>query len=176
MKILAFDTETTNLLKDDLNDVHIIQLAWVLYDCASNKTEENNFILKVPVKITNSNIHGITTKQSDNGYYIGEIIDIFLDDVKHCDILVGHNLEFDLNVLELELHRLQLYSAIDLLYSKTFFDTMLHGQKFLKKSKFPKLQNLYKALFDECFENAHNALFDVKATLKCYLFLRNQSG
>ena len=173
MKILVFDTETTNLIKKDLNDVYVIQLSWILFDIDSYKQEENDYILRVPVKINNSSIHGITKNISDNGYYISEIIGIFLEDVKKCDILVGHNLQFDMNMVEIELSRLGLEDEIDMLYSKKYFDTMREGKKYLNEKKFPKLQELYKTLFKKNFENAHNALFDVKATLRCYLKIKN---
>ena len=41
MKVLVFDTETTNLIKKDLTDVHVLQLAWVLYDTETNSCEQN---------------------------------------------------------------------------------------------------------------------------------------
>jgi hypothetical protein len=50
MKVLVFDTETTNLIKKDLTDVHILQLAWILYDTETNSCEQNDYILKVPVQ------------------------------------------------------------------------------------------------------------------------------
>ena len=40
--------------------------------------------------------------------------------------------------------------------------------------KFPKLQELYKKLFGNEFEDAHNALSDIRATLKCYLELKKR--
>jgi DNA polymerase-3 subunit alpha len=135
MKVLVFDTETTNLIKKDLNDIYIIQLSWILFETNTYEQEENDYVLKVPVKIKNSLIHGITKNMSDNGYYISEIIDIFLEDVKKCDVLVGHNLQFDINMIEIELNRLGLYNEIDILYSKRYFDTMREGKKYLKEKK-----------------------------------------
>jgi DNA polymerase III epsilon subunit-like protein len=172
MKVLCFDTETTNLIKKDLTDVHILQLAWILYDTETNSCEQNDFVLKVPVQIKNSSIHGITTEISDKGYYIEEIIGMFLEDVKKSDLLVGHNLQFDMHMIEIELFRLGLEDEIDMLYSKTYFDTMREGKTYLKERKYPKLQELYTKLFNKNFQNAHNALFDVKATLQCYLKIK----
>ena len=172
MMVLVFDTETTNLIKEDLTDVHILQLAWVLYDTETNSCEQNNFILKVPTKIYNSSIHGITQQKSENGYDIAEIIDMFLEDVKKSDLLVGHNLQFDMHMIEIELFRLGLEDEIDMLYSKTYFDTMREGKTYLKERKYPKLQELYTKLFNKNFKNAHNALYDVKATLRCYLKIK----
>ena len=172
MMVLVFDTETTNLIKEDLTDVHILQLAWVLYDTETNSCEQNDFVLKVPVQIKNSSIHGITNQISENGYYIEEIIEIFLEDLHKCDLLVGHNLNFDINMVEIELNRLGFEDEIDQMYDKRYFDTMREGKKYLKVKKFPKLQELYTKLFNKNFQNAHNALYDVKATLQCYLKIK----
>jgi DNA polymerase III epsilon subunit-like protein len=50
---------------------------------------------------------------------------MFLEDVKKCDLLVGHNLQFDMHMIEIELFRLGLEDEIDMLYSKSYFDTMM---------------------------------------------------
>ena len=172
MKLLVFDTETSDLLsKKNLTTTYTVQLSWIMYDTENLTQEENDFVFVVPVDITNSHIHGITKETSDKGYKIAEILDIFLDDVKNCDILIGHNLRYDLNMIELELYRLKRDDDIDLLYSKNYADTMFLGQSYLKQCRYPKLQHLYKSLFNKEFENSHNALFDVKATLRCYLKL-----
>ena len=172
MKLLVLDTETNNLLsKDTLDSTYTVQLSWIVHDTETKTEDENDFIFSIPIDINNSHIHGITKEKSNNGYEISEIIDIFLEDVKNCDILIGHNLKYDLNMIELELYRLKKDSDIDLLYSKKYADTMFLGQSFLKMCRYPKLQHLYKSLFNKEFNNAHNALYDVKATLKCYLNL-----
>ena len=44
--------------------------------------------------------------------------------------------------------------------------------KTSKEFKMPKLQELYKKLFGNPFDNAHNALADIQATAKCYWRLK----
>ena len=169
MIVLVFDTETTNLLSDKTIDIcRIVQLAWIVYDTETKKVEENDFILNSHCKIENSHIHGITTEISQNGYDFADIIDIFLDDIKKCDVIVGHNLNYDLNALEVELSRINMWDEIDYLFSKTYFDTMKEACTTFKLNKFPKLINLYRYFFNCDFDNAHNALEDVRATLECY--------
>ena len=172
MLLLVFDTETTHLLTEKtVNVCRIVQLSWILYDTDTNITEENDFILNSYSPITNSEIHGITTKMSQKGYDFSEIVDIFLDDLRKSDLIVGHNLQYDLNSVEIELGRLDRWDDIDYLFSKESFDTMKEAYKILKLKKFPKLVKLYKYFFGKDFDNAHNALFDVKATKECYLKL-----
>ena len=173
MKIIVLDTEATELLNKKTKDTcRIVQLAWILYDDITKEQEENDFILNTHCEILNSEIHGITTEQSRNGYEFSEIINIFFDDVQKCKLLVGHNIKYDLNALEVELSRENMYEYIDILYKTKYYDTMYNSLRFFGNNKFPKLSDLYFRLFHENFENAHNALEDVRATLRCYLKLK----
>jgi len=176
--ICAFDTETNGLLTKNnltnLQTVFLLQLTWIIYDTDTQQIEENDYILKCPVPITNSHIHGITDSMSQDGYNFSDICDIFMVDLKRCDCLVFHNGQFDLNILELELYRLEMFNEIDILFSKNYYDTMKQSVNLLKIKgkygyKFPKLIELYKHFFGVEFKGQHNALFDTKATLDCYL-------
>ena len=40
--------------------------------------------------------------------------------------------------------------------------------------KYPKLQELYKKLFGEAFNDAHNAMSDIEATEKCFWVLKEK--
>ena len=172
---MVIDTETTGL--DKINE-YILQISYIIYDTVNCiELKELDFIINVPVKITNSHIHKITDDISLKGYEFKEIIDIIIDDIKYCDILVGHNLIFDIQMIEVELNRLQLYDEIDLIYKKKYYDTMKNSVDICKiqgkygKYKYPKLSELYYYFFECEFVDQHNALGDVRATLDCYLKL-----
>tara|TARA_R110000796_G_scaffold190618_1_gene307360 strand:- start:100 stop:651 length:552 start_codon:yes stop_codon:yes gene_type:complete len=171
--ILVFDTETSGLVGKDDN-VYVCQLAWCTYNTITKrKATYNNFVLNVPIEITNSHIHGITTEISNKGYDFSEIIDIFLEDLSSCNMIVAHNIQYDLQALEIELNRLERYNDIDYLYNKKYYDTMKESIQLLKIKgkygyKYPKLQELYKHFFGCNFEGAHDAQEDIRATLKCY--------
>ena len=40
--------------------------------------------------------------------------------------------------------------------------------------KWPKLDELYSALFNKSFEGQHNAINDVRATYKCYFEMKKR--
>ena len=181
MKLLIFDTECSGLIpKTSGNDLknlpHIVQLSWIMYNTKTKSYVENDFILKIPILVPedSTKIHGITNDISDNGYDFSEIVDMFLNDIKKCDMLVAHNIQYDLNMLEIELSRINRWGDIDLLFSKDIFDTMKQSVNVLKlpgkygKYKFPRLSEVYIHFFGEMFENAHNAMGDIRATLKVY--------
>ena len=182
MLILVFDTETNNLINKPAlthDEFYIVQLSWIVYNTKTTQKSENDIILKIPLPITNSHIHGITNSMSQLGYPFEEIIDIFMDDVQTSDLIVGHNLQYDLNALEIELDRYHLYDYIDMLYNKKHYDTMLSSVNLLKipgkygRYKYPKLCELYQHFYGCHFENQHNSLYDVRATLDCFVYLQS---
>ena len=191
MIVLVFDTETTGLIHKNIEISpetietlpYILQLSWILYDTQSGKQTEKDVILTCPIPIPSEStkVHGITNKISENGYDISEIIDIFLDDVRECDVLVGHNIGFDLNMLEIELYRLDRDEDSNILFDKVVFDTMLEAKNVLKLPgkhgyKFPTLAECHMNFFEFMFNDAHNALGDVRATLAIYKHLQKCKG
>ena len=83
-----------------------------------------------------------------------------------------------------ELQRLKQTKTIDFLLALPHICTMSSTTDFVQASwnsyygewKWPKLQELHFKLFKTHFENAHNAMADVEATIKCFFELKNQHG
>jgi len=110
MKLLIFDTETTGLpinkkqsaLSKPNNWPHIVSISWVIMDSKiSEIIKEHNHIIKplgwtIPQESTK--IHGISHDMAvEKGDDLSEVIRQFMEDP--CDMIVGHNIEFDINVL-----------------------------------------------------------------------------
>ena len=119
MRILVFDTETTGLpsskfINPDVLNLwpHIVQFSYVLYDTELNDiVKSSDTIVKVKDDIIISEesirIHGITNDNSKrNGKHIDLVLKDFFDDFRNCDLLVGHNISFDINMVKVELLRL----------------------------------------------------------------------
>jgi DNA polymerase III alpha subunit (gram-positive type) len=188
MKVLVFDTETTGLFEknQEINSnnyidlPHCLELAWIVYNTDTGEQYEYDFVFTCPrgIPLEISNINHLDDNICNNGYNMAEVIDIFLDDVKRCDLICGHNLNYDLNMIELELFRLNRESDTDMLFIKPCFDTMHRSKNILKMPtkikfnyKYPSLSETYKFFFGEMFKNAHSAICDVQATLQIYLKL-----
>jgi DNA polymerase III epsilon subunit-like protein len=172
VKYMVIDTETNSL---DKKNAYIIELAWVVYDDITKKIEKTSLLLDIPVEIHNTHIHNISKEMTLNSYKFDEIIDIFLEDYKECDKIIGHNLQFDLHMIEVELDRNCMYEKIDILYNKLHYDTMINSVNVCKiigknnrSFKFPRLSELYNFLFGKEFEGGHRALKDCIITLECY--------
>ena len=161
IKILL-DTETTGFSNKDI----ILQLAYVLFN-NNEILKSYNQIIKIDpkFKITNSYIHHINNdKCARLGIPLNESLDKFIYDLKYCKSIIGHNINFDIRMLKNEFCRLKLDCKI--IESINHEDTMsLSIKKYGKKNK---LGELYKLEFNEEFENAHNAFYDVMATYKIY--------
>jgi DNA polymerase III epsilon subunit-like protein len=118
-------------------------------------------------------VHGIT---QEHAMLQGRpFIEVFLDFMKfigsRTTMLVAHNAQFDKSVLRSEMIRHEL--DLSLLDRFNFVCTMnLYKERFFKPIK---LGVLYKELFGEDFENAHNSLADCIACGRVYPFLVGQT-
>lgn len=184
MKIIVFDTETTGIPSQQSQlelQPYICQFAAVLCECdvASGVITEYkalNHLIKPPVAIEYEAvaIHGITNKVIEDKPPFSTYADEILEAFREADVAVAHNISFDKLVLECELKRLGKNG--DFLPAQ-IFDTMeksvdlcqLPGNKGRFKS--PRLQELHNFLLGEKFEGAHDALADVRATLRCLVEL-----
>lgn len=190
MKLLVFDTETTGLPEKgaQINEVnkwpYIIQLSYILYDT------ENNYVLDIfdsivkldkNIKINpiSENIHKISMDISqEKGININNILKSLKNAINECDIIIGHNVKFDKNIVLVELAR---NNMVNIFKNKIFYCTM-YGSKNICKIpiningkdifKYPKLVELYKFYFKDEPENLHNSMYDVLVTLRCFGMLK----
>jgi len=172
MRVLAIDTETTGLPPKP-GDVwpFIVQFSYVYFDSESNELIEKDHILRVPGDIPTSHIHGITKEMSDSGIDFGETYASFCGYAETADIVIGHNIEFDLSMLQAECKRRALPFELPTVRYCTMRETReLVGIMNPSGSfKYPKLSELYEHLFDEPPQNCHNALSDAYMSMRCFL-------
>lgn len=184
MRYVFFDTETTGLPKNYkapssalYNWPRMIQLSWITTEENGRILNENDHIIYpdgfiIPREA--SQLNGITMDIAKaKGEPLKDVLTSFLRDVNESGYIVGHNVSFDIHVVGAELIR---SGWADTLSQKPSICTMQNTIDFCAIPgkygyKYPKLQELHKKLFGEEFEDAHNALSDIRATLKCYLEL-----
>jgi DNA polymerase III epsilon subunit-like protein len=208
MKFLVFDTETTGLPKTKFISPttlslwpYIVQFSYIIYDSSLNDIiETKDYIIKLPENIVipeeSSKIHGITKDLSNTkGICIIEVLNEFFYILKTVDKLIGHNIDFDINMLKIEL--LRIINDKDSLYEQNkVFKQNLHyllnyenvictlkdsinycniqlidklGKPYLK---YPKLSELYEKLFNKSPNNLHNSFNDILVTLRCFMKLK----
>src|SRR6188768_2246265 len=116
---LIFDTETTGIphnktapITDLDNWPRLVQLAWQLHDNTGKLTSQHNYIIKpegfdIPYKA--EQIHGVSTKRAlEEGHDLMTVLGTFIQDLSRTSLLVGHNIEFDINIIGAEFIRKQL--------------------------------------------------------------------
>lgn len=183
--ILFFDTKTSGFPRNykapasELNNwPRLIQLAFVKYD--ENKEllyswdkfiETNEF----NISQNSENIQSITNKKVENeGISIEVVLKKFLKEIKNADLIVGHNVDFDIKVVQSEFIRSDIEpNIIEIMSSIPVVCTMKASTEFCSIPetngfKWPTLTELHLKLFGEYFDNKHNLLCDVTATANCF--------
>ncbi len=183
MKILVFDTETTGFInkKNPSLDAqpYIIQFAGILWELENwvfTEISRKDILINPGISIPYgaSQVHHIYDIDVQNAPKMIEVIDEITSFLAQADVIIWHNIEYDEDMLNLELRRYQkqhqyqpeqvictMKSTVD------FCQLQGNGARF----KYPKLGELYKKLFWEYFIWAHDAMTDVDATLRALLEL-----
>lgn len=166
-RVLLFDTETT-----DKYNAYTVSIAFIIYNIKEGRVEKEFYSLVNPQDIIRADateVHGITAEMVADAPLFDELdIREFFD----IDMVVGHNVEFDLKVIEREFQRL---NKVNPLLDVDVFDTMHMAKEIVQaldvkgKIKNPRL--------DECVAHFqipeedgafHNALYDTKQCLEVF--------
>lgn len=184
---LIFDTETTGIphnktapITDLDNWPRLVQIAWQLHDNRGKLLSRHNYIIRpdgFDIPYNAQQIHGISTKRAlEEGIPVRTALDTLLEDISQSKLLVGHNIEFDKNIIGAELIRLKLEP--DALLQVEKLDTGVASTNYCQlsggiggKLKMPRLNELHQKLFGESFPDAHDAAYDVSATARCFFGL-----
>jgi DNA polymerase-3 subunit alpha len=204
MKVLVFDTETSGLPKSKIinhSTQHlwpfIVQFSYVIFDDTSKniiKIQDKIIKVKTYNVISEESIkfHGITNEISDTkGVNLIDVLTEFLSDLNKIDLIVGHNIEFDISMIKVELLRIvneyekdetvkeKLKSQLELIInSDKVYCTMQKSIDMCKIErensrgkyfKFPSLTELHEKLFNVKPQSLHNSLNDVLITLRCFI-------
>jgi DNA polymerase III epsilon subunit-like protein len=209
MRILVFDTETTGLPQTKIlnpDTLHqwptIVQFSYIIFDSNLNDiVESKDYIIKVPesIKISEESVkfHGISNEVSfKRGILITEVLNEFFYYLRDVDCIVGHNINFDINMIKVELLRIIYNKQIkpqeiknykyDLHYISNYKNvyctlqesidfcnikaTDKYGKEYLK---YPKLIELHEKLFNSSPNNLHNSFNDILVTLRCFIKLKH---
>ncbi len=183
---LIFDTETTGLPKDynapitdSDNWPRMVQISWQLHDAEGKLTDVKNYIIRpdgytIPYAVVK--VHGITTERAmKQGVPLDFVLGLFNEALQKSQFIVGHNIEFDNNIIAAEFHRKSINTP---LFSRKILDTKNESTDYCAlpggkggKFKWPKLEELHEKLFNQKFDMAHNAAADVEATARCFFEL-----
>ena len=184
---LIFDTETTGLPKnwkapvtDTDNWPRCVQIAWQLHNDMGDLIESQSYLIKpndFEIPYESQKIHGISTELAmEDGEILEKVLEKFNISLKKSSFVIGHNIDFDINVIGCEFYRTEIKNSLS---NIKLLDTCTENTALLcelpggrgGKYKLPTLVELHKFLFKESFKEAHNATADVEATARCFLEL-----
>ena len=187
---LFFDTETSGLPDKKQSaswegQPHICQLGVIVADPNGRVKAEVNLLVRPEgwtIPAETSAIHGITQEDAEKyGLSIKGVLSIFGRLLTRSEMIVAHNLTFDLLMLEIEVER----TAVELDLPKKPFCTMEKARNVLKipptakmaacvmkDYKRPNLQETYRHFFGRDFEGAHDAMADVRACKDVFFALK----
>jgi DNA polymerase-3 subunit alpha len=187
---LIYDTETTGLpknfnapLTDADNWPRCVQIAWQLHDAEGKLLDAQSHIIQpdgFEIPYNAEKVHGISTERAQReGKPLMAVLQAFEEILKRSEIVVGHNIEFDINIMGAEMLRMGI--SEQKLIEKELIDTKNVSTDFCAipggrggKFKWPTLTELHKKLFGQAFADAHDAAYDVDATAKCFFGLIKQ--
>lgn len=197
MIVLCYDTETTGLPQDRWaahTDTkkwpHIIQLSWISYDTETNTVigDANDLIQinDLPLSDESVAIHKITREKANaEGIPICDAMEKFIQATNAADCMVGHNTQFDRNIVSVEGIRhgfTKIFRSTDG-SNKPEYCTMQKGKTITKIEKInqttgrtyfkqPRLAELHDYLYGDTPEGTHDAMVDVLVCLRCYMAIR----
>jgi DNA polymerase III epsilon subunit-like protein len=183
---VAWDTETTGLYNtrarptrenlSKFDSARIVSLSAVKFSSRGREIDTFNRIIKpIGYQVGATHIHGITHEYAEeHGVPFKTAFQEFIEFIgDRCNILVAHNQRYDQDIIGHELLRIGLDPNEDFLDKYIFNCTHeMYKKRFLSPIK---LINLYKDIFGEEFDNAHNSLADARACGKVYPFLIGQT-
>ena len=177
---LIIDIETSGLpvkLQSETKYPEIIQISWVLTNKKGVILKKHTFIIDTPFIRTNNNSEFLNIDfdvAKKVKFSLTHALKKLAEDIKICDYIVAHNIEFDIEILG---HYFIKNYGLNPFSNKKMICTMKSTVNFCKIPnnygyKYPKLSELYFKLFGYQVKNSHNAEVDVLHTLKCFKKLK----
>jgi DNA polymerase-3 subunit epsilon len=190
---LLIDTETSGLPRYRTDNYRekdtfprIIQLAYMVFDEAGGIIERESTYLNIDVVIDPGayRIHRIDGhKLAKLGKLPEEVYAGIAATLRNIKVIVAHNQEFDIRILQSELWRFG-HDVDRLFEDKEIICTMLTTRAFVGIRhanggyKYPKLRELYGKLFHDNVDinvsSTHDASIDVTMLGRCFLELSNK--
>lgn len=208
-KIMILDTETSGLPEtisfgkwydpkmhlEKYRNSRLIELGYKIMELDENEHKElkriSMLVKPIDFAIENEHIHGITHELAmKEGIDRDLVLNKLYEDMWGVNKIVGHNIDFDINVILAECYRSKNNLINEMLPQylniTPRIDTMKIGlnlirfkipneiKPFVKTDfvKSPRLSELYTLLYGEVKKQDHRALSDVDMCYDCYVELR----
>lgn len=187
MKVLVYDLESTGLPvyekpSDDACQPRVTQLCAELFDDATGEVHSVLHTLIKPDGWTIPDeiaaLNGITTARCEaTGLPMKNVLSLFLDMWRKCEVRVGHNEGFDARMTRIEIFRAGgSRSLADGWKTAPAFCTKNKASPIMKIGKTPTLSQAYEFFAGTPLVGAHNAVVDVMACKLIYTHLKQRAS
>lgn len=197
MLILAYDTETTGIIKGsdytDPSAPFLASIAMILYDSEAHRIVSSFNAMVQPegwsMPEEAGRVNGLTDEYLHKvGIPSPIVANTVLALMLKADLRIAHNVDFDTKIVAAALWRAAIYEAseeaahniVKHWLSMPSYCTMQSSKTIVNaldkrgRIKFPKLTEAYKFFFNRELDRAHSANADAVAVLEIYMALQKQ--
>ena len=183
MLIAVTDTETTGILRGDYTSPsapHLASVGLLLVDVEEMRIVSSLSAMiqpdgwEMPPEASQAN--GLTTEMlEDLGLPLDHVLPTYMGLLSLADLIVAHNVKFDVGILASALYRSDGLDTLDMLLAKETYCTMEKSKHIVQaktknnRLKNPRLEEAYYFFTGEDLENAHTANADTVACLEVYM-------
>lgn len=179
MRIMFFDTETTDLLKITgaplTKQPRVTEFYGIVHNEQAEQVDMLHFLCdpKQPLTPLITKITGLRdvdlVGQPEFPHFASRVKAL----IESVDVVVAHNLRFDMDVVGYEFARIASRDSLDLKWPMRQLCTV--EQTTYLKGHALKMGDLYEHLFGERFLGAHRAKADTDALAKCYWHMKERN-
>ena len=174
MTTIVFDTETTGLVQPMVSFIQpsMTEFAAIKLDENLDEIDRIEFLInpqcEIPPNITK--ITGISNEMVSDKKTFPEHLEDLQNFFLGVDEAAGHNLMFDLDMLQIELRRIDKVTQFPWPFKRVC--TVEKTKHFYNYRL--NLSKLYNYCFDKSFSGSHRAMADTEALKECFVFLRKK--
>ena len=185
MNILVLDTETTGLIRDysSPDAPHLAAIAACIYSTDVHRVQSSlNLMIRPDGWEMPAEAEAVNNLSTDHLVEFGVPLQVALDAftffIAPAQLIVGHNVVFDVKMIASALYRLDRLNETDEWLKLNTYCTMTKAKPIVQaktatgRSKNPKLTEAYEFMFERPLNNSHSANADMVATLELYLALQ----
>jgi DNA polymerase III epsilon subunit-like protein len=183
------DTETTGIVRDfrSPDAPYLASITAIIYDTEAQRVQASFNTMIQPVEWDMppeaGAINGLETEVlAAYGLPIEIVLPVVMELFRPVDVIVGHNIAFDVKMLASGLYRCNMLDDLDSILGKEVYCTMRESKDIVQAKnirghlKLPKLVEAYEYFFDRPLDNSHSANADAVAALELYLAIKQHQA